>query len=44
LRVDIKRIEGGKFRGLAYWRVPPSDKEHWKRINNMMEPDHMIGK
>jgi hypothetical protein len=28
LRVDTKRIEGGKFKGLAYWRVPPSDKEN----------------
>ncbi len=44
VRVDTKRIEGGKFRGLAYWRVPLSDKEQWKRINNMMEPIHMIGK
>jgi chromosome segregation ATPase len=43
LRVDTKRKGGGKFKGLAYWRVPPSDKEQWKRIIRMMEPDHMIG-
>jgi hypothetical protein len=43
LRVDTKRKEGGKFKGLAYWRVPPNDKEYWKRIISMMEPDHMIG-
>jgi hypothetical protein len=44
LRVDTKRKEGGKFKGLAYWRVPPSDKEYWKRIISMMEPDQMIDK
>jgi hypothetical protein len=44
LRVDTKRKEGGKFRGLAYWRAPPSDKELWKRIISMMEPDQMIDK
>jgi hypothetical protein len=43
LRVDTKRKEGGKFKGLAYWRVPQSNKEYWKRIISMMEPDHMIG-
>jgi hypothetical protein len=44
LRVDTKRKGGGKFEGLAYWRVPPSDKECWKRIINMMEPEWMIAK
>jgi hypothetical protein len=44
LRVDTKRKEGGKFKGLAYWRAPPSDKEYWKRIISMMEPDQMIDK
>jgi hypothetical protein len=29
LRVDTKRKGRGKFEGLAYWRVPPSDK-CWK--------------
>jgi hypothetical protein len=44
VRVDTKKKEGGKFEGLAYWRVPPMDKEHWKRIIGMMEPEKMIAK
>jgi hypothetical protein len=44
LRVDTKRKAGGKFEGLAYWRVPPRDKEYWKRIVRMMEPEMMIAK
>jgi hypothetical protein len=43
LRVDTKRKGGGKFKGLAYWRAPPMDKECWKRIIGMMEPEWMIG-
>jgi hypothetical protein len=42
LRVDTKRKEGGKFKGLAYWRAPPKDKVHWKRIIGMVEPEWMI--
>jgi hypothetical protein len=42
LRVDTKRKEGGKFKGLAYWRAPPKDKECWKRIIGMVEPEWMI--
>jgi hypothetical protein len=42
LRVDTKKKEGGKFKGLAYWRAPPKDKEHWKRIIGMVEPEWMI--
>jgi hypothetical protein len=42
LRVDTKRKEGGKFEGLAYWRAPPKDKECWKRIIGMMEPEWTI--
>jgi hypothetical protein len=44
LRVDTKRKEGGKFKGLAYWRAPPKDKECWKRIIGMMEPEWLISK
>jgi hypothetical protein len=44
LRVDTKRKEGGKFSGLAYWRAPPRDKECWKRIIGMLEPEWMIAK
>jgi hypothetical protein len=44
LRVDTKRKEGEKFKGLAYWRAPPSDEEYWKRIISMMELDQMIDK
>jgi hypothetical protein len=44
LRVDTKKKVGGKFEGLAYWRVPPKDKEHWKRIISMMEPEWRITK
>jgi hypothetical protein len=44
LRVDTKRKEGGKFEGLAYWRAPPMDKEYWKRIISLMEPEWMIVK
>jgi hypothetical protein len=39
LRVETKKKEGGKFRGLGYWRAPPLDKAHWKRITNMVEPE-----
>ncbi len=28
LRVETKRKEEGKFKGLAYWRAPPRDKEY----------------
>jgi hypothetical protein len=44
LRVDTKGKEGGKFAGLAYWRVPPMDKEYWKRVTSMVEPEWMIAK
>jgi hypothetical protein len=44
LRADTKRKDGGKFKGLAYWRVPPRDKEHWKRISNLVEPEWRIDK
>jgi hypothetical protein len=44
LRVDTKRKEGGKFKGLAYWRAPPKDKDCWKRIIGMMEPEWLISK
>jgi hypothetical protein len=44
LRVDTKRKEGGIFEGLAYWRVPPRNKECWRRIISMMEPELMIAK
>jgi hypothetical protein len=39
LRVETKKKEGGKFKGLGYWRVPPLDKVLWKRITNIMEPE-----
>jgi hypothetical protein len=44
LRVETKRKEGGKFEGLAYWRAPPRDKEHWRRISSIFEPEWMITK
>jgi hypothetical protein len=44
LRVDTKRKVGGKFEGVAYWRAPPRDKECWKRIIGMMEPEWLIAK
>jgi hypothetical protein len=44
LRVDTKRKEGGTFKGLAYWRAPPRDKEYWKRIISLVEPERMIAK
>ncbi len=44
LRVDTKRKEGGKFEGLAYRRAQLRDKEHWKRIISMVEPEWMIAK
>jgi hypothetical protein len=39
LRVETKKKEGGKFKGLGHWRVPPLDMAHWKRITNIMEPE-----
>jgi hypothetical protein len=44
LRADTKKKEGGKFERLAYWRVPPSDKDYWKRIVKLTEPEWMAGK
>jgi hypothetical protein len=44
LRADLKRKEGGKFVRLAFWRAPPRDKEHWKRIINMVEPEWRMDK
>ncbi len=44
LRADPKKKEGGKFEGLAYWRVPPTDKEYWKRIIKLSEPEWLAGK
>jgi hypothetical protein len=44
LRVDTKRKEGGTFKGLAYWRAPPRNKEYWKRITSLVEPEWMIAK
>jgi hypothetical protein len=44
LRVDTKRKEGGTFKGLAYWRAPPRNKEYWKRIVSLVEPEWMIAK
>jgi hypothetical protein len=44
LRVETKRKEEGKFKGLAYWRAPPKDKEYWKRISRILEPEWMVAK
>jgi hypothetical protein len=44
IRADTKKKEGGKFEGLAYWRVPPRDKEYWKRVIKLSEPDWLAGK
>jgi hypothetical protein len=44
LRADTKKKEGGKFEELAYWRVPPTDKEYWKRTIKLSEPEWMVGK
>jgi hypothetical protein len=44
LRADIKKKDGGRFEGLAYWRAPPKDKEYWKRISKLTEPEWRIVK
>jgi hypothetical protein len=44
LRADTKKKEGGTFKGLAYWRVPPRNKECWKRIISLVEPEWKIAK
>ncbi len=44
LRVETKKKEGGKFKGLAYWRAPPSDKEHWKILTKILELEWMVAK
>jgi hypothetical protein len=41
LRVETKK-KGGKFKRLGYWRVPPLDKAHWKRITNTEELEWRI--
>jgi hypothetical protein len=44
LKADTRRKDGGKFEGLAYWRVPLRDKEHWKRISRILEPEWRVDK
>jgi hypothetical protein len=44
LRVETKRKEEGRFKGLAYWRAPPRDKEYWKKISRIPEPEWMVAK
>ncbi len=44
LRAEIKKKDGGRFEGLAYWRAPPRDKEYWKRISKLSEPEWWIVK
>jgi hypothetical protein len=44
LRVETKRKEEGKFKGLAYWRAPLRDKEYWKKISRILEPEWMVAK
>jgi hypothetical protein len=44
LRADTKRKEGGIFKGLAYWRAPPINKEYWTRITGLVEPEWLIAK
>jgi hypothetical protein len=44
LRVETKWKEEGRFKGLAYWRAPPRDKEYWKKISRILEPEWMVAK
>jgi hypothetical protein len=44
LRANTKKKEGGKFERLAYWRVPPSDKDYCYRIVKLTEPEWIAGK
>jgi hypothetical protein len=44
IRAEIKKKNGGRFEGLAYWRAPPRDKEYWKRISKIVEPEWRIDK
>jgi hypothetical protein len=44
LRAEIKKKDGGKFEGIAYWRAPPREKDYWKRISKLAEPEWMIVK
>ncbi len=44
LRAEIKKKDVGKIEGLAYWRAPLRDKEHWKRISNIAEPEWRVVK
>ncbi len=44
MRVETKRKEEGKFKGLAHWRAPPRDKEYWKKISRILEPEWMVAK
>ncbi len=39
LRAEIKKKNGGKFEGFAYWRAPPRNKEYWKWISKIEEPE-----
>jgi hypothetical protein len=44
LRAEVKKKDGGRFESLAYWRAPPRDKEYWKRISKLAEPEWRIVK
>jgi hypothetical protein len=41
---DIRKKDGGRFEGLAYWRVPSRNKDYWKHIGSLMEPEWQIVK
>ena len=37
----MKKKEGGKFEKVAYWRIPPIDKEKWRHRKKVMKPEWM---
>jgi hypothetical protein len=39
LKAEVKKKDGGKFVGIAYWRAPPRDKDYWKCISKLVEPE-----
>ena len=44
VRADVKKKEGGSFKKVAFWRIPPLDEAKWRYLRNFMEPEWTVGK
>ena len=39
VRADAKKKEGGQFKAVACWLLPPRDRNLGKEVVNIMEPN-----